>query len=59
MLQAPAPTGLEAVSYNGQGLPEAMALGRSDRITNAVERVLGRSPRTLRDFCEDYAEVWM
>jgi uncharacterized protein YbjT (DUF2867 family) len=34
-------------------------LGRSERITNDVERVLGRSPRTLRDFCEDYAEVWM
>ena len=34
-------------------------LGRSDRITNDVERVLGRPPRTLRDFCEDYAEVWM
>jgi len=26
MLQAPAPTGLEAASYNRQGLPEAMAL---------------------------------
>jgi uncharacterized protein YbjT (DUF2867 family) len=33
-------------------------LGRSARITDDVETVLGRPPRSVRDFAEDYAEVW-
>jgi uncharacterized protein YbjT (DUF2867 family) len=33
-------------------------LGWSERITNDVEAILGRAPRTLRDFAEDYADVW-
>ncbi len=30
-------------------------LGLAGRVTNDVERVLGRPPRTVRDFVEDYA----
>lgn len=33
-------------------------LGRSRRVTNDVETVLARSPRTVRDFAEEYADVW-
>ena len=33
-------------------------LGRSSRVTDDVETVLGRPPRSLRDFAEDYADVW-
>lgn len=33
-------------------------LGRSERITDDVQSVLGRPPRTLWDFAEDYAAVW-
>jgi uncharacterized protein YbjT (DUF2867 family) len=33
-------------------------LGQSERITDDVGAVLGRPPRSLRDFAEDYADVW-
>mgnify|MGYP000227023701 CR=1 FL=1 len=33
-------------------------LGRSERITDDVRRVLGRPPRDLKTFVQDYAEVW-
>jgi uncharacterized protein YbjT (DUF2867 family) len=33
-------------------------LGRSTRVTDDVERVLGRPPRTLQDFAEYHADVW-
>jgi uncharacterized protein YbjT (DUF2867 family) len=36
-----------------------VCLGQSERITDDVERVLGRPPRPLRDFAEDHAEVWV
>ena len=39
-------------------LHTVVRLGWSERITDDVETVLGRSPRTLRDFAKDYAEVW-
>lgn len=32
--------------------------GQSERLTDDVETVLGRPPRSLRDFAEDYADVW-
>ena len=33
-------------------------LGQSERITDHVEDVLGRPPRSMRQFAEDYADVW-
>lgn len=33
-------------------------LGQSERITDDIEHVLGRPPRTIRDFAEDYVDVW-
>jgi uncharacterized protein YbjT (DUF2867 family) len=33
-------------------------LGRSAGITDDVKTVLGRPPRSFRDFAEDYADVW-
>lgn len=36
----------------------AVRLGRADPVTDTVERVLGRPPRTLRDFAEDYRAAW-
>jgi uncharacterized protein YbjT (DUF2867 family) len=33
-------------------------LGRSTRITDDVEAVLGRSPRDVRTFAEDYVDRW-
>jgi uncharacterized protein YbjT (DUF2867 family) len=33
-------------------------LGRSERITDDVEMVLDRPPRSFRTFAEDYADVW-
>lgn len=33
-------------------------LGRSERVTDDVEAVLDRPPRTLWDFAEDYVDVW-
>ena len=33
-------------------------VGLADRVTDAVERVLGRPARNLRQFAEDYREAW-
>ena len=48
MLQAPAPTGLEAVSYNAQGLPEAMALGGAEGETTLTYRYTADGQRTYK-----------
>jgi uncharacterized protein YbjT (DUF2867 family) len=40
------------------GIYATTRLGWADRITPDVERLLGRSPITLRQFVEDYRSVW-
>jgi len=32
--------------------------GLADRVTDDLQRLLKRPPRTVRDFAEDYADVW-
>lgn len=32
--------------------------GMADRVTDQVEQLLGRPPTTMRQYIEDYAEVW-
>jgi uncharacterized protein YbjT (DUF2867 family) len=40
------------------GLYTATRLGTADRVTGTVARFLGRPPLSLRQYIEDYAEVW-
>jgi uncharacterized protein YbjT (DUF2867 family) len=40
------------------GIYTATRLGLADRVTDTVERVLGRPARTVRQFAEDYRETW-
>lgn len=40
------------------GIYTATRLGLADRVTDTVERVLGRPPRTLREYVEDYRAAW-
>ncbi len=40
------------------GIYTATRLGLADHVTGEVERVLGRPPRSLRRFAEDYREAW-
>jgi hypothetical protein len=32
--------------------------GLAARVTDDLQRVLERTPRTVRDFAEDYADAW-
>ena len=32
--------------------------GMADRVTDQVERLLGRPPITMRQYIEDYADTW-
>ena len=41
------------------GIYTATRLGLADRVTDTVERVLARPPRTLRAFAEDYRSAWV
>ncbi|MBS4539504.1 SDR family oxidoreductase [Clostridium sp. D2Q-11] len=34
-------------------------LGMANHVTNTSEKILGRKPRTIINFIEDYKEVWM
>ncbi|GAB5536189.1 MAG: NmrA family NAD(P)-binding protein [Rubricoccaceae bacterium] len=36
----------------------ATRLGLADRVTDTVETVLGRPPRSFREFAQDYREAW-
>ncbi|WP_071391303.1 NmrA family NAD(P)-binding protein [Haloprofundus marisrubri] len=40
------------------GIYTVARLGFSGRVTDDVERVLGRSPTSLAEFVDDYREVW-
>ena len=40
------------------GLYTSARLGFAGRVADGVDRVLGRPPRSLRDFAEDYREAW-
>lgn len=41
------------------GLYTATRFGSGKRVTGEVEQLLGRPPITMRQYIEDYAEVWM
>ena len=40
------------------GIYTATRLGMADRVTDDVEAILGRPPRSFREFAEDYREAW-
>ncbi len=40
------------------GIYTSTRLGLADRVTDTVERVLGRPPRSFRQFAEDHREAW-
>jgi uncharacterized protein YbjT (DUF2867 family) len=40
------------------GLYTATRFGTADTVTGTVERLLGRPPITMRQYIEDYADVW-
>lgn len=50
-----APLGFAAVMV---GIYTATRLGLADRVTDTVEEVLGRPPRSVRQFAEDYRAAW-
>lgn len=41
------------------GLYTSARLGFAGRLADGVQRLLGRPPRSLRDFAEDYREAWV
>lgn len=41
------------------GIYAAARLGLAERVAHDLERILGRSPRTLAQFAHDYREAWM
>jgi len=40
------------------GIYSTARFGLADRVTGDVERVLGRAPRTVREYAEDYADTF-